>query len=63
MLSSARIKAYARLLDAGFRTIDEVDEPYRVAVYVELIARYDFNIEDVDPRYIEQVKQELGLMA
>ena len=62
MLSSARIRAYARTMDAGMRTIDEVDEDYRVAVYVELIARYDWTLEEVDARYIDQVKKELGLI-
>lgn len=62
MLSSARIRAYARTMDAGMRTIDEVDEDYRVAVYVELIARYDWTLEEVDARYIDQVKKELGII-
>lgn len=62
MLSNARIRAYARTMDAGMRTIDEVDEAYRVAVYVELIARYDWTLEEVDARYIDQVKKELGIV-
>lgn len=62
MLSSARIRAYARTMDAGMRTINEVDEDYRVAVYVELIARYDWTLEEVDSRYIDQVKKELGII-
>lgn len=59
-LSSAKIRAYARTMDAGMRTIEEVEEDYRVAVYIELIARYNWAIEDVDARYIEAVKAELG---
>ena len=62
MLSSARIRAYARTMDAGMRTIDEVDEDYRVAVYIELVARYDWTLEEVDERYIDQVKKELGII-
>ena len=62
MLSNARILAYARTMDAGLRTIKEVQEDYRVAVYVELIARYDWTLEEVDARYIDQVKKELGLI-
>lgn len=62
MLSSARIRAYARTMDTGLRTIEEVQEDYRVAVYVELIARYDWTLEEVDARYIDQVKKELGLI-
>lgn len=62
MLSNARILAYARTMDAGLRTIEEVQEDYRVAVYVELIARYDWTLEEVDARYIGQVKKELGLI-
>lgn len=62
MLSSARIRAYARTMDAGLRTIEEVQEDYRVAVYVELIARYDWTLEEVDARYIDQVKKELGII-
>lgn len=61
MLSKSRILAYARTMDAGLRTIEEVDEDYRVAVYLELIARYKWDVTDVDIRYIEQVKSELGM--
>lgn len=61
MLSNARIRAYARIMDAGMRTIDEVDEEYRVPVYLELIARYKWDIEEVDVRYQEAVKKELGM--
>ncbi|MDY3366755.1 CD1375 family protein [Zhenhengia yiwuensis] len=62
MLSSARIRAYARTMDAGLRTIEEVQEDYRVAVYIELIARYDWSLEEVDERYIEQIKKELEII-
>lgn len=61
MLSNAKIRAYARTMDAGMRVIDEVDEEYRVAVYIEVIARYDWKLEDVDERYLKDVKRELGL--
>ena len=60
-LSSTKIRAYARLVNAGLRTIDEVQESYRIVVYIELIAEYDWTIEQVDERYIEQVKSELGI--
>lgn len=59
MLSTARIRAYARTIDAEMRTIDEVDENYRVAVFIELIARYNLKIEAIDERYSEAVKKEL----
>lgn len=59
-LSSAKIRAYARTMSAGLRTIDEVEEDYRVAVYIEMIASYNYTLEQVDTRYIEAVKQELG---
>lgn len=61
MLSTARIRAYARTMDAGMRAIDEVDENYRVAVFIELIARYNLKIEAVDERYSEAVKKELAI--
>lgn len=61
MLLSAKVRAYARTMDAGLRMIDEVDEAYRVAVYLELIASYDWELGEVDRRYQEQVKAELGL--
>lgn len=68
-VSKAQVRAYARLIDAGMRTIDEVEQgktlekEYRVAVYLELIAdtRYKWTIEQVDPRYVELVKTELGI--
>lgn len=61
MSSNARIRAYARTIDVGMRKIDEVDEENKVAVYVELITRYDWKIEDVDLKYIGAVKTELGI--
>lgn len=61
-LSNARVRAYARIMQAGARTINEVQEEYRVAVYIELIATYDWTLEMVDERYIEVVKSELGMM-
>lgn len=61
-LSASKIRAYARTMDAGLRTINEVEESYRVAVYIELIATYDWQLEDVDQRYIESVKSELGIV-
>ena len=60
-LSAAKIRAYARTMDAGLRTIDEVEESYRIEVYIELIARYGWTLNQVDERYVEQVKIELGI--
>ena len=57
-LSLSNIKAYARLLDAGMRTIDQVNEEYRVPVYIELITNYKWTMEQVDPRYKEEVMKE-----
>ena len=61
-LNTSRIRAYARTMDAGMRTIEEVQEEYRVPVYIELIATYDWNLEMVDERYVEAVKKELGII-
>ena len=61
-LNTSRIRAYARTMDAGMRTIEEVQEEYRVSVYIELIATYDWNLEMVDERYVESVKKELEII-
>lgn len=58
-LNKARVRAYARLLETGMRSIDEIDKAYRVAIYVELIAAGKIDIEDVDARYIEDVRIEM----
>ena len=61
-LNTSRIRAYARTMDVGMRTIEEVQEEYRVPVYIELIATYDWNLEMVDERYVEAVKKELRII-
>ncbi len=61
-LSSAKIRAYARTISAGLRTIYEVEESYRVAVYIELIATCNWTLEDVEAKYLEAVKSELGII-
>lgn len=58
----ARTRANARLLSAGRKTIDEVTpEESRVDCYVYAIATYDYKLEEVDARYMEGVKTELGI--
>lgn len=60
----ARVRANARLLSAGRLTIDEVTPvDSRVDCYVFAIATYDYKIESVDARYVDQVKAELGIVA
>ena len=57
-----RVRANARLLSTGRVTIDEVNpEESRVSVYVYAIGFYDYPLADVDTRYLEQVKTELGI--
>lgn len=60
VLDKAVLRASARLFEYGVRTIDEIDEEYRVAVYLEMIAKKKFTINDVDPRYKDAVQQELS---
>lgn len=59
-INGTRVRAYAKLLDGGVRTIDEIQEDYRVAVYVECIAVYEWTVEGVDIRYREAVEQVVG---
>lgn len=61
MINKTRLRAYAKTIQNGTRTIDEVPEEYRVPVYIELIAGYNWTIDMVDERYKEEVKQELGI--
>ena len=62
MINNTRLRAYAKTMQSGMRTINEVPEEYRVAVYIELIASYGWTIDMVDERYKEQVKEELGII-
>lgn len=60
---SAATRANARLLSAGRKTIDEVTpESTRVDTYVYAIGTYEYQLQDVDIRYIEAVKKELGIV-
>ena len=61
MINKTRLRAYAKTMQNGTRTIDEVPQEYRVPVYIELIASYGWTIDMVDERYKEQVKEELGI--
>lgn len=61
MINKTRLRAYAKTMQNGTRTIDEVPEAYRIAVYIELIASYSWTLEMVDANYIEVVKSELGI--
>lgn len=62
MINKTRLRAYAKTMQNGTRTIQEVPEEYRVAVYVELMASANWTIEMVDMDYVEAVKRELGLV-
>lgn len=55
-LNQTRVRAYAKLLEAGMRAIDEIEQDYRVSVYVELIAQGKITLEEVDSRYMDEVK-------
>lgn len=59
-VNGTRVRAYARLLDGGIRTIDEVQEEYRVPVCVECIAEHNWTTEKVDLRYREEVEKIVG---
>ena len=45
----------------GTRTIEEGPVDYRIPVYIELIASYNWTLDQVDANYLEQVKLELGI--
>lgn len=61
MINKTRLRAYAKTMQSGTRTIDEAPEVYRVPVYIELMASYEWTLDMVDERYKEEVKQELGI--
>lgn len=61
-ISATKIRAYARTMIAGLRTIKEVEIDYRIAVYVELIASANWTIDMVEVDYLEAVKKELGIV-
>lgn len=61
-LNTSRIRAYARTINAGMRGIEEVQEEYKLPVYIELLATYDWTLDMIDKTYLEQVKTELGIV-
>ena len=63
MINKTRLRAYAKTMQNGTRTIQEVPEEYRVAVYVELMASANWTIEMVEMDYVEAVKRELGIVG
>ena len=62
MINKTRLRAYAKTMQNGTRTIQEVPEEYRVPVYLELIASSNWTVEMVDEQYREAVKKELGII-
>nr|WP_302599701.1 CD1375 family protein [uncultured Cellulosilyticum sp.] len=62
MINKTRLRAYARTIQNGTRTIEEVPEEYGVPVYVELMASFNWTIDMVDENYVEAVKRELGII-
>lgn len=62
MINKTRLRAYAKTMQNGTRTIQEVPEEYRIAVYVELIASANWTIDMVEVDYLEAVKKELGIV-
>lgn len=61
MINKTRLRAYSKTMANGVREIDEIPELYRVPVYIELIASYEWTLDMVDERYKEEVKKELGI--
>ena len=61
MINKTRLRAYAKTMQNGTRTIEEVPMEYRIPVYIELIASYNWTLDQVEPNYLEQVKLELGM--
>ena len=62
MINKTRLRAYAKTMQNGTRTIEEVPEEYRVPVYVELTASSNWTIEMVGENYKAEVKRELGIV-
>ena len=63
VINKTRVRAYAKTIENGIRTIDEIPEEYRVPVYIELINSHNWNIEMVDERYVELVNNELEALT
>lgn len=61
MINKTRLRAYTKTMANGVREIDEIPEEYRVPVYLELIADYNWTLDMVDERYVDAVKKELGI--
>lgn len=60
MINKTRLRAYAKTVQSEQRTIDEVPIEYRVPVYIELIASYNWTLEMVDEKYKEEVEKQLS---
>lgn len=61
MINKTRLRAYTKTMANGVREIDEIPKEYRVPVYLELIADYNWALEMVDERYVDAIKKELGI--
>lgn len=61
MINKTRLRAYTKTMANGVREIDEIPENYRLPVYLELIADYNWTLEMVDERYVDAIKKELGI--
>lgn len=54
---SIQVRANARLLSAGRKTIEDIHEEDRVKVYVYAILHYEYSIDNVQEKYKEAVNK------
>lgn len=52
-----QVKANARLLSAGRKTIEEIHDKDRVNVYAYAILHYEYSIDNVQEKYKEAVNK------
>ena len=56
-----QVRANARLVDAGRKSITRCPEGQQIEICIVLIADYDWLLDDIPGSLREEVAQELGL--
>lgn len=59
---SIQVRANARLVDAGRKKVEQCPVAQQTEVCVVLIADYNWQLEQIPSKFIEDVKKELGIV-
>ena len=56
-----QVRANARLVDAGRKKVEQCPVAQQTEICVVLIADYNWELEKIPAKFVEDVKKELGL--